>query len=349
MIFWRQSLKFRNSFFVGMFLCSTVFAQESALPCVVSQKKIYKGNYIYVYPNQREPAYFNGVLQELEDLPGFVGVQKKYFWENLEPEFDIYDFSEIESDLARLNRVGKKLVLSFQAESFNTGKKHVPQYLLSEFYSGGVYPIETGSGFNLAYFNKNVVSRVNRLVVALAKNFDGHPALAAINFEETSPSIRDSAWQKKYLDDYLAGMLDIARVANKSFKNTVVLQYVNYPENRLAYIFSFLCANSIGFGGPDVKPKDKFLVNNVYRFYDQYSKYLPVGVAVDYDNYQNSGAGIDIPSPQYLYCFALFGLKADYIFWLRRTKDSFGIDFWSSVLSFFRENKFEGCDDKTRK
>lgn len=302
--------------------------------------KWHPGHYVLLYPKQDEPYYFNSVLNDLKTNPGFRGVQKKYFWNRLETQYGVYDFSEIRTDLTSLAGINKYLVLTVQAESFITSEKLVPSYLLTEEYEGGVYPINTGKGFNVAYYNTKVQDRLMALVEALGKEFDSHPNLEAINFEETSPSRVEPEWHSAYIKNYIDGMLRVAVSAKKYFPRTVIIQYVNYPETSLPLVVSTLQSSGIGMGGPDVYQNNKSLALGVYPYYPKISGAIPIGMAVDYHNYQSSFGGdgpFDEPSIASIHQFAVDKLKPNYMFWLRRTKEpSNGSDYWQDVLDYFK-------------
>lgn len=311
--------------------------------------KWHPGHYISLYPKQDEPYYFNSVLNDLITNPHFKGVQKKYFWNKLEPLKGFYDFSEIKKDLTSLSRINKQLVITVQAESFITSQKLVPSYLLSQEYEDGVYPINTGKGFNVAYYNKKVQDRMVLLVEALGKEFNSHPNLEAINFEETSPSRQEPEWHRAYIKNYIAGMLRVVGAAKKAFPNTVVIQYVNYPESSLPFIVDTLRSSGIGMGGPDTNPNNRHLAQGVYTYYPQISGVIPIGMGVDYHNYQSSFGGsgpLDKPPIASIHQFAVDKLKPNYMFWLRRTKEpSNGSNYWQDVLNYFKNYDWQSGPD----
>lgn len=314
-----------------------------AAGCTTSERNSgvnwHPGHYISLYPKQNEPYYFNSVLNDLKANPHFKGVQKKYFWNKLEPLKGFYDFSEIKRDLNALSGINKHLVLTVQAESFITSEKLVPSYLLTEEYEGGVYPINAGKGFNVAYYNTKVQDRLVALVEALGKEFDSHPNLEAINFEETSPSRPEPEWVWAHLINYIDGMLRVAGAAKKAFPRTVIIQYVNYPETSLPLIVSTLQSSGIGTGGPDVYQNNKSLAQGVYTYYPKISGIIPIGMGVDYHNYQSSVGGdgpLDQPSIASIHQFAIDRIKPNYMFWLRRTQEpTNGSNYWQDVLNYF--------------
>lgn len=345
-----NKLSFRkiSSIFALMFLLRSVYGVTAELnnstesnPYQLSTKW-HPGHYILVYPSQSQ-AYFNSVMRDLQSNPAFRGVQKKYLWKDLEPQLGVYDFSEIRTDLANLARINKQLVLTVQAESFLHKEIRVPEYLLAETYAGGVYPMNDGQGYNVAYYNANVQARMVALVQALGREFDSHPHLEAVNFEETSPSRKEPEWHRTYFRSYIAGMLRVAQEAKKSFPSTVVIQYVNYPETALPMILQTLKDSRIGVGGPDVYEKNSHLAKGIYRYYPDFSGVIPIGMAVDYHNYQSSigpAGAIDQPSIESIHQFALKKLKPNYMFWLRRTGNP---DYWKSVIEYMK--KYDGKND----
>jgi hypothetical protein len=299
--------------------------------------KWHPGHYIMLYSNQSEPYYFNSVLTDLTNHPKFQGVQKQYFWNKLEPQYGVYDFSEIQSDLANLAKINKRLILRIQAESFTTYDKRVPYYLQTSEYQGGVYMIDTGKGYNAAYYNTKVQIRMIALVQALGKAFDANPNLEMINLEETSPSKADSTWNATYLNDYINGMLNVAIAARKAFPTTVVDQFVNYPASQLPQIFNTALTYGIGVGGPDTKQNNTYLISGVYAYQPQVTNILPISMTVDYSNYESSYAGnstLDYPSVASIHQFAGTALKSNYLVWLRRTAESNGSNYWGSVLKY---------------
>lgn len=306
--------------------------------------KWHPGHYILLYPNQKEPDNFYSAMRDLRGNPIFRGVMKLYFWNKLEPQYGVYDFSEIRADLTNLARINKQLVVAIQGVSFVSNEKLVPSYLLTEKYEGGVYPIKTGKGFNIAYYNARVQDRLVALLTALGKEFDGNPNLEAIRLQETSPSRQDPEWGRAHVTKYMAGMLKVAIATKAAFPHTVVIQYINYPERFLPRFVDTLQSAGIGIGGPDVYQNDTYLEQGAYSFYPGVSGVVPIGVSVDYNNYQSSGGGasLDKPSIGSIFNFAVDKLEPNYMFWLRRTREPLnGSNYWQDVLDYFGKSDWQ--------
>lgn len=303
--------------------------------------KWHPGHYIQLYPDQKEPEYFDSAVRDLESNPIFRGVMKQYFWNKLEPRYGVYDFSEIRADLNKLATADKRLVVAIQGVSFLTRKKLVPSYLINQTYEGGVYRIDAGKGFNIAYYNPQVQNRLIALLHALGKEFDGHPYLEAIRLQETAPSRRDLGWRRAYVTRYMDGMLAVAVAAKAAFPRTVVLQYINFPERFLPRFVENLESAGVGIGGPDVRQHDRYLAQGAYSLYRGVSGVVPIGVSVDYGNYESSGpASTERPTIESIFNFAVDELQPNYMFWLRRTAEpSNGSNYWQEVLDYLAKSK----------
>lgn len=266
----------------------------------------------------------------------FEGAQLKYTWAELEPAPGKYDFSDIESDLAFLQKNGKKLFIQIQDVSFDESKPNVPEYLLRDpIYGGGVEQqyitddkddIVQIDGFVAKRWNPEVRARFKSLLEALGRSFDGK--IEGINLPETAVGFGDTGQlypadftPEKYRDALIEQM-DNAR---RAFPKSIVIQYANFmpgewlPWNDRGYLESlYLHAkeNDIGMGGPDIKIYKKAQMNHSYRFLKAYAEQLTTGMAVQWGNYEeiNPKTGKQVTVAE-IYQFAKEVIDADYIFW----------------------------------
>jgi hypothetical protein len=98
--------------------------------------------------------------RELHKVEGssFKGFQIRYYWRDLEPTKDAYDFSAIEADLKVLTDRGLRLVVQLQDKSFSA-TPGVPGYLLQDpTYGGGVLPQGPNASMPLLW-NQQVLGR----------------------------------------------------------------------------------------------------------------------------------------------------------------------------------------------
>lgn len=309
--------------------------------------KWHPGHYVAIYPNQSN-NYVSQVANEMANYGNFKGVWKQYFWNKLEPQQNVYDFAEIKKDLDTLAKAKKQLVIRIQAESFTSNEKLVPPYLLTTEYEDGVYPIDTGKGYNVAYYNEKVQNRLIALVNALGKEFDSNPNVEAISLEETSTSRKDNAWNNKYFNKYIDGLMKVSLATKQAFPNTVVIQYVNYPTTILPTFVRAMKSAAIGIGGPDVFQDHAGLNSTSYQYIFGSSNSIPIGMSVDYSNYESSDGGNNKnkPSIQSIHQFAINKLKPNYIFWLRRTAEPWNkTNYWGDVINYFKSYNWKTNPD----
>jgi hypothetical protein len=91
------------------------------------RKNFHPGYYMLVGYNGNKTDF-----DKIKDNPDFVGVNKVYIWRNIETAYGVYDFSQIEQDLAYLQSIGKRLILQIQYTEWNgTLSPRVPSYMWS--------------------------------------------------------------------------------------------------------------------------------------------------------------------------------------------------------------------------
>ena len=267
----------------------------------------------------------------------FEGAQVAYFWRQLEPGKDEYDFSLIREDLELLTRHGKKLWVQLQDVSFSERWNPVPKYLLKDpQYHGGA---------NLQYTHKNndeqtatvdgwaarrwdpaVQERFHKLLFALAKEFDGR--IAGINFAESSVGFGFSGrlYPAGFTPEiYRDALVTNLKVLKRAFSKSIALQYANFmpgewrpteDKGYLRAVYDAARESKVGVGGPDLLPGKPGQMGSSYSLIKEMNGKVPVGIAVQDGNYEHvnpkTGKRVTITE---LIEFASDYLKADYIFW----------------------------------
>lgn len=250
--------------------------------------KWHPGHYIYVGGGD--------VTKVLLTLPHFRGVQKAYSWRQFEPEMGRYDFSALRADLALAKKHGRQLVMQFTHKSFTEGARSVPDYITGPEYGGGVYVTVHGS-FNPVLWNRNVATRLDAVIAALGREFDRDPNLEAVNLPETAPNAyldrTPQAGVETYTEKICVEALKQAMTTlRRSFPNTVVIQYTNFPQTLLDELTDYEKEIGVGMGGPDVypgvSPSLKDPQKGVYRLYAKLAGTVPMGAAVQSTNYREA-------------------------------------------------------------
>jgi competence protein ComGF len=261
---------------------------------------------------------------------GVDGAQITYTWKKLEPQKDLYDFSEIEEDLMFLQSKGKRLFIQIQDVSFSTVRINVPQYIINNNeYRGGVYQQswsgEDGKqvmgGWVARRWDPAVADRYRKLLIELAKRFDGR--IEGINLPETSLDLKgpngefpEGYTSDNYVNEYKKTML----VMKNNFKRSVSILYANFmPEdslNDLKKLYNYAGEIKMGMGGPDIKVYRRAQMKNSYPLIRGLSGISVTGVAVQDGNYSvdNPKTGKQVTINEIL-DFARNYLKLNYIFW----------------------------------
>lgn len=292
---------------------TTASASAPATRPAGGEPKWHPGHYAFV---QSSP------LNEGHIYKHFLGVQKMYNWSLLEPKKDQYDFSAIREDLAFLEKHGKRLVIQVQTKAFGAGQNCCPAYLSGADYGGGVYKTRWGS-FNPMIWDERVNRRLTALYKELGKALDSENCLEAVVIPETAIT-GDVASQgdAKYSDEaYRRAIEDGMTAARDAFPNTVVIQYVNMPLELIQPAAAYAKAHGVGFGGPDIYPFDPLLTDpnkGVYRLYAPLSGIVPLGAAVQQNDYSQKAAfrgEPGEPTVKEIYEFGRDKLRLNYIFW----------------------------------
>jgi hypothetical protein len=270
--------------------------------------------------------------QSLIERPDIAGVQIVYTWKSLEHAKGEYDFSQIESDLAFLEKRGKKLFVQLQDRFFFIEARNVPRYLLEQpEYGGGLVPQSDyagegkpeGHGWVAMQWNPAVRARFQALIRALAKTFDGR--IHGINLPESAVEVDPKKDKTGFTcDGYFAAEMENARVAREAFQKSHVVQYVNFwPcgwENEHGYLarsFEIAAQNHIGLGGPDIVPWRPGHMKNSYPFFNRYRGKLDlVAMAVQEPTltYTNPKTKRKFTRDEFV-AFARDYLGVDIIFW----------------------------------
>ncbi|KFZ00564.1 hypothetical protein V500_01011 [Pseudogymnoascus sp. VKM F-4518 (FW-2643)] len=225
------------------------------------------------------------------DRSDIVGVQALYSWKSLEQAEGKYNFSNIQGDLDVVRAKGKKLWIQLQDRSFNPKMDPVPKYMKTPFYSNGSAPTCDGdnceadfqlSGWAAQQWIPAVRKRYQALLKALAEKFDGK--VYGLNLPETSIEVNQSA--NGYTNEgYFNGELENAGYAAEVFKETYVVQYVNFwadgwadDNNRFTDSFNYFAIHGVGVGGPDLIPNKTAQVKNSYPFLTGYHDKVPITV-----------------------------------------------------------------------
>jgi len=198
-------------------------------------------------------------------------------------------------------------------------------------YGGGLVPQADnpgenrpeGHGWATQQWNPAVRARYQKLLQALAQEFDGRAF--GINLPETAIDIDIKNDQTGFTcEKYFAAELENLAFARKVFSKSHVVQYVNFwpcgwnNENEfMSRTFELAHANRIGLGGPDIVPYKQAHMKNSYPFFNRYKGKLSlVAMAVQEPTltYTNPETKKPFTREEFV-AFAENYLGVDIIFW----------------------------------
>ena len=187
-------------------------------------------------------------IRRVIDSPRILGVDVLYYWAQLEPTKDAYDFSAIDTDLDWLKARGKRLVVSLMDRRFDTSSNSgiVPEYLKGDLY-------RTTTGFGVALWRPAVMDRYIALTRALCARYDNEPYFEILRVpNESSPSVSGAMVPSDYTRAALANQLKrLFAAAKDSCTRTIVVASVNNLSGEEEGLINAAYELPIAFGSPD--------------------------------------------------------------------------------------------------
>jgi len=312
-----------------------------------ARAKWHPGHYMLV-ANQHDQSMFDSIFASEE----FQGVQARYYWSELEPEKDAYDFSKIESDLAYLEKRGKRLFVQLMYRgSIRDGAYPVPSYILKDpEYHGGVEMYKGDKpGCLPRLWDPAVNERICELVRRLGARFDAEPYFEGVNFPESAVSIDRSTARGFSNKAHAEGVKSILSAARTAFPETVVIQYVNWMSgDAMKDLVDFLYRNGLGMGGPDIRPDEvqregeKRVAS--YFYYEAYAGKMPLAAAAQtpefsyHGNRQKKGQAGPF-TPEQIYAMGMATLNLNYFFWMQVGGPPAYICSFDDIIAFVKSRK----------
>ena len=142
------------------------------------------------------------------------------------------------------------------------------------------------------------------------------------------------------VEAYTRGVEAGMQAMKDAFPHTVIIQYVNMPLESIQPLADYARAHGIGFGGPDIYPYDPLLNHprkGVYRLYASLSGIVPLGAAVQQNDYSQKAAFRGPPGAatvKEIYDFGRNKLCLNYIFWGIRK------DYFEKVQTMMDDSAF---------
>jgi hypothetical protein len=315
----KTSVQFLLSVFVLSTFTTCLAQREEAPRSVRPAGRFHPGHYVAVGVGDD--------MQEIRHLdePAIRGVSKRYFWRTLEPEQGIYNFSEIENDLAFLEQHGKQLVIFLMDKTFSR-KSPLPRYLADRCEYHSDY-----DGFTPARWQPFFQERLLALGQALGERFDSRPGLEGVAIQESSLAVTDEGRDvfgytpERYRD----ALITILTGLQAAFPRSHVFWYQNFLHGNndyLRHVADAVGADGVFMGGPDILPHRRYLSRVSYPLYEDYRTKLTLFCSAQTDSYRHhkNDRSVDEVEPVHpdgflsmkeIFLFARDRLHVRYIFW----------------------------------
>lgn len=291
----------------GVLLFLTTAATAVGAPGSVNASQFHPGYYAFVPSHDRIPV-------DVLVSPDFAGVKVRYDWSDIEVGRGVYDFSEIEEDLALLATHDKQLFIQilYVAHTDNSEPK-TPEYMWdnpafggdSRYYGNYARTVQSG-GWYPYFWNENVQKQLFALYEAIGQRFNREPHFEGIALQETAATRFDGF----DCSGYRQVLESAAMAARNAFPDKVVLQMMNFACFDLPGFGAWLADRGIGFGTPDTHAFKDPLTDEVYPMFLEHGSKVAVGPDVQWDNYERNNMSV-----REIRDFAIDATNPWYVFW----------------------------------
>jgi len=151
---------------------------------------------LWVAPSTKPGFYAARDNRDVDpDIYAVVGSHQTFYWDTLEPYEGKYDWSKVDSFINRSNGSGKRVALqivTFNARA-NQGTSDPAMHVPAWVFSAGAGKVTCPDGFQIPeYWDPVYKAKYRNFVQALARKYDGHPAIEYIQigvgkYGETQP------------------------------------------------------------------------------------------------------------------------------------------------------------------
>lgn len=246
------------------------------------------------------------LLNDIESLPHWKGVQKRFSWRQFESNTTPgeYNFGPLITYLNQAAAKGKKVRVLLMYKAFGTNARAVPDYITKTPSEAGYDPVYTdtngpwygaykwgGVGQAAALWIPAVADRFIAMLQAMAAAVDNHAALATVDMNETSMGSPTPALTLTQKQNFGTQMARILQNVIPSFAKTPVGWFVNFPVtgtmNILNYVPPALRTHGGVLAGPDIWFHDVSLENGVIEEYFDSRDIIPLAPSIQNANYQH--------------------------------------------------------------
>lgn len=230
-------------------------AVVSALGGAASQagaRKWHPGHGIKVsddYGGSGDLAKQQGEMNDLADSAHLKFAHVRMRWGRINTTGSTYDWSPIDSHLAHLQTLGKKLILQVQTKSFGSGA----YTMLAPLDILAANTVQANNGWTVALWRPAVMDRYIATMEQIALRYDDDVRLEGITWAESSPSIVVSQYPDYSRSGFATQLKRLYAAAGTYFTGTTPLANLNSLAGEIPGLLEEAYQQGIGFAAPDIK------------------------------------------------------------------------------------------------
>jgi hypothetical protein len=304
--------------------------------------KWHPGHYVMLDGGSSLSGHFRQI-DEIGNERNIEGVMIRIWWSDLETSWGRYDFSRIDSYIARLRRQSttKRLVVRIMDRKFNTSSSWgiVPSYIRNNSqFNGGV--VRTSNGYAARLWEPSVMNRLIALYQAIGRRYNYNPTFEGLFTEETTLSLR-SPFPSGYSHSKLTQQYKrFVNAVKPEMQRSNLFMNANWigSSSLMSDLVQELSAARVGAGGSNVIPGSKTLgqraITGVYGADYRWDLAIANGVESG-----ELGGNLGSFTPWQIANYAYNELHTHYLFWARNTWMGNSSQRWyTGILPYLRNN-----------
>jgi hypothetical protein len=318
-----------------------LLASLAATSASAQSIKFHPGHYIMLNGGDSMSTHLKHI-DEIKDVDAIKGVQIRIWWKDLETSKGVYNFSMIDTYLARVKSYHKRLVIRVMDRKFNTTKSSgiIPSYMLTSNYHWGVTRSRTGYVAKL--WDPVVMDRLIALYRAMGKRYNESGYFEGITTEESTlslPSPYPSGYSDGALEYQYARLISQVRSA---MPNTAFFMNANWlgststmsklVQSQVTPYASTNSSNTV----PSKMNTGQIVWTGGGSYGADYRGRLPIASSVETGEI---GGNLGDYTPSQIGSYAYNTLKVNYLFWVRNTWAGDSSQRWDTgILPYLKKN-----------
>lgn len=259
--------------------------------------------------DQKVNSNYATALSEVGSHVGIRGVLARYPWRAIETAQGVYDFTELDSILADMTAIGKRLCFMVELRSTASEEYMVPDYVINhvdsdtgQFQFKGVNnPL--ADGWYPRLWNTYTKNRFIAFLQACAAHFDAHDNFEMFQLSETAlgnamgtaaagaGTSQPAGFNPVPADyrstttGYFAGLLESTLALNTAAPNTITCQLLNYDRSVIKDLIPPFVAAGVALGCPNSLEDEPGLhttgaTPGIFEHFKTYKNIVPICPAI---------------------------------------------------------------------